>query len=314
MAVRSYPRRIDAPSTVARRRAGPNGYVLRRYVAAYLFILPVLVLYAVFVLRPTLQTFWLAFYEWNGISADRTWVGLDNFRRLLDDAIFWQALRHSLVWTVVVVAFNLVVGLVAAALLSGNIRGRLLFRLAYFLPVVQASIVTAMIWRWIYAPTGILNASLEAVGLGFLARGWLGDFAVVLPALAVASSWMTFGLSIVILLAGMQGIDPTLYDAARVDGAGRRRTFLDITIPSLRNTITIVVLLSLLDAFKVFDIIWATTQGGPIRATEVLATYMFKEGFQKNQYGYGSAIAVALALIILVTSVLNVTLRERGDD
>jgi len=206
------------------------------------------------------------------------------------------------------------VGALAAALLSADIRGRLLFRLGYFLPVVQASIVTAMIWRWIYAPSGILNTSLETVGLGFLARGWLGDFTLALPALAVASSWMTFGLSVVILLAGMQGIDPSLYDAARVDGAGAWQTFLDITIPSLRNTITIVVLLSLVDAFKVFDIIWATTQGGPVRATEVLATYMFKEGFQKNQYGYGSAISVALALIILVTSVLNVALREHGDD
>jgi raffinose/stachyose/melibiose transport system permease protein len=180
--------------------------------------------------------------------------------------------------------------------------------------VVQASIVTAMIWRWIYAPTGVLNSVLEALGLGVLARGWLGDFTVVLPALAVASSWMTFGLSVVILLAGMQGIDPTLYDAARVDGAGAGRMFLDITIPSLRNTITIVILLALVDAFKVFDIIWATTEGGPIRATEVLSTYLFKEGFQQNQYGYGSAIAVALALIILVSSILNLAIRERSDD
>jgi len=314
MAVWSYPQGIEQTAVVGARRAGLRGYMLRRYAAAYLFILPVFVLYAVFVLRPTLQTFWLAFYEWNGIAVEREWVGLANFRRLLDDPIFWQALRHSLIWTAVVVTFNLVVGLVAAALLSADIRGRLLFRLGYFLPVVQASIVTAMIWRWIYAPSGILNTSLETVGLGFLARGWLGDFTLALPALAVASSWMTFGLSVVILLAGMQGIDPSLYDAARVDGAGAWQTFLDITIPSLRNTITIVVLLSLVDAFKVFDIIWATTQGGPVRATEVLATYMFKEGFQKNQYGYGSAISVALALIILVTSVLNVALREHGDD
>jgi raffinose/stachyose/melibiose transport system permease protein len=283
-------------------------------VAAYLFILPVVLLYVVFVLRPTLQTFWLAFYEWNGISVDREWVGLANFQRLLNDPIFWQALQHSLVWTAVVVTFNLVVGLVAAALLASNIRGRIIFRLGFFLPVVQASIVTAMIWRWIYAPTGVLNTALESVGLGFLARGWLGDFNLALPALAMASSWMTFGLSVVILLAGMQGIDPTLYDAARVDGAGQVRTFLDITIPSLRNTITIVLLLALVDAFKVFDIIWATTEGGPIRSTEVLATYLFKEGFQKNQYGYGSAIAVALALIILATSILNLTIRERGDE
>lgn len=312
MSVQPYPQSIDRAAGASRLRL--RRHVLQRYLVAYLFILPVFLLYVVFVLRPTLQTFWLAFYEWNGIAPTREWVGLDNFRRLLGDAIFWQAFRNSLVWTAIVVTFNLVVGLAAAALLAGNIRGRLLFRLGYFLPVVQASVVTAMIWRWIYAPTGVLNTALETVGLGFLARGWLGDFTVVLPALALASSWMNFGLSVVILLAGMQSIDPTLYDAARVDGAGYGRMFFDITIPSLRNTITIVILLALLDAFKVFDIIWATTQGGPIRATEVLSTYLFKEGFQQNQYGYGSAIAVALGLIILVSSILNLTIRERGDD
>src|SRR5688572_12696010 len=314
MAVQPISQPVEGVGAARARRFHLHRHVLQRYVVAYLFILPVLLLYIVFVLRPTLQTFWLAFYEWNGISIDREWVGLANFQRLLGDPIFWQALQHSLIWTAVVVTFNLAVGLAAAALLAGNIRGRLLFRLGYFLPVVQASVVTAMIWRWIYAPTGVLNSALETLGLGFLARGWLGDFAVVLPALALASSWMTFGLSVVILLAGMQGIDPTLYDAARVDGAGAGRMFLDITIPSLRNTITIVILLALVDAFKVFDIIWATTEGGPIRATEVLSTYLFKEGFQKNQYGYGSAIAVALSLIILVSSILNLTIRERGDD
>ena len=314
MAVQPISQPVEGVGAARAGRFHLHRHVLQRYVVAYLFILPVLLLYIVFVLRPTLQTFWLAFYEWNGISIDREWVGLANFQRLFVDPIFWQALQHSLIWTAVVVTFNLVVGLIAAALLAGSIRGRLILQLGYFLPVVQASIVTAMIWRWIYAPTGVLNTGLETLGLGFLARGWLGDFAVVLPALAIASSWMTFGLSVVILLAGMQSIDPTLYDAARVDGAGYARMFLDITIPSLRNTITIVILLALVDAFKVFDIIWATTEGGPIRATEVLSTYLFKEGFQKNQYGYGSAIAVALALIILVSSILNLTIRERGDD
>jgi raffinose/stachyose/melibiose transport system permease protein len=313
MAVQPYSPTIDrvrdAPQARRLRR-----HTLQRYLVAYLFILPVVLLYVIFVLRPTVQTFWLAFYKWNGISIDREWVGLANFQRLLTDPIFWQAFQHSVIWAVIVVAFNLIVGLVAAALLASSIRGRLIFRLGYFLPVVQASIVTAMIWRWIYAPTGVLNTGLDAIGLGFLARGWLGDFTVVLPALAIASSWMTFGLSVVILLAGMQGIDPTLYDAARVDGAGPTRMFLDITIPSLRNTITIVILLALVDAFKVFDIIWATTEGGPIRSTEVLSTYLFKEGFQQNQYGYGSAIAVALSLIILVSSILNLAIRERGDD
>lgn len=287
----------------------------RRTLLAYAFLAPAILLYLVFVLSPILQSFRLAFYEWNGVSAEKEWVGLDNFRELFsNDTIFWQAFRNNLLWTGLVVAFNLVVGLAAAAMLASNIRGRLIFRLGYFLPVVQASIVTAMIWKWIYAPNGILNAILEFIGLGVLTRGWLGDFTLALPSLAVAAGWMSFGLSVVILLAAMQGVDRDLYDAADVDGANRRQIFFHITLPSIRNVVTIVVLLSLIDAFKVFDLIWATTQGGPVRATEVLSTYMFKEGFQKNQYGYGSAISVVLAVIILVTSVIYATIQERADD
>jgi raffinose/stachyose/melibiose transport system permease protein len=152
------------------------------------------------------------------------------------------------------------------------------------------------------------------VGLGGLARGWLGDFTWAMPALAIAAGWASFGMSVVLLLAGMQGIDQSLYDAARVDGANYTQTFCYITIPCLRNVITIVILLAMIGAFQVFDIIWATTQGGPVRATEMLATYMFKKGIMENQYGYGSTVAVVLAIIILGFSILNITLRERGDE
>lgn len=287
---------------------------LKRYALAYAFMIPAIMLYAIFVLNPTLQSMRLAFYDWNGVSANKEWVGLDNFRRLLGDGIFWQALQNNLTWTVIVVGFNLVVGLGAAAMLASSIRGRLLFRLGFFLPVVQASIVTAMIWKWMYAPNGVINSILDFLQLGALSRGWLGDFTFALPSLALSSGWMTFGLSVVILLAGMQGVDRELYDAAQVDGANRRQMFFHITLPSIRNVVTIVVILSLIDAFKVFDLIWATTEGGPIRTTEMLSTYMFKEGFQKNQYGYGSAIAVVLSMIILVTSVIYAAFQERADD
>jgi raffinose/stachyose/melibiose transport system permease protein len=286
----------------------------KRYLMAYLFLLPALVLYITFVLRPTIEVFILSLYKWNGISPTREWQGLANFTKLVADNIFWQAFRNNLVWLVVILIFNVLIGLVAAALLSMNIRGRVVFRLAYFLPVVQASIVTAMIWRWIYNPDGLLNTSLQAMGLGSLARGWLGDFTWALPALAIAAGWASFGMSVVLLLAGMQGIDQSLYDAARVDGANYSQTFRYITIPGLRNVITIVILLAMIGAFQAFDIIWATTQGGPVRATEMLATYMFKKGIMENEYGYGSAVAVVLAVIILGFAVINITLRERGDE
>jgi len=286
----------------------------KRYLIAYLFILPALLLYVTFVLRPTLDVFILSLFKWNGISATREWQGAANFAKLITDSIFWQAFRNNVIWLVVILFFNVMLGMVLAALLSMDIKGRVLFRLGYFLPVVQASIVTAMIWRWIYNPDGLLNNTLKAIGLGNLARGWLGDFTWALPALAIAAGWASFGMSVVLLLAGMQGIDQSLYDAARVDGANYAQTFRYITIPGLRNVITIVILLAMIGAFQTFDIIWATTQGGPVRATEMLATYMFKKGIMENQYGYGSAVAVVLAVIILGFSIANITLRERGDD
>ena len=267
--------------------------MLQRYLVAYLFILPVLLLYVVFVLRPTVQTFWLAFYEWNGISVDREWVGLANFQRLLGDPIFWQALQHSLIWTAVVVTFNLVVGLAVRRRSWRSIRGRLFFQLGYFLPVVQASIVTAMIWRWIYAPTGVLNTGLETWVWGFSPGAGSAISPPYFP-LAIASSWMTFGLSVVILLAGMQSIDPTLYDAARVDGAGYGRMFLDITIPVAAQH----------DHHRDPAGAGRCLQGlrhhlgddrGRTDPRHGVLHLPLQGGFQQNQYGYGSAIAVALA-------------------
>ncbi len=253
----------------------------KRYMVAYLFVLPALLLYVTFVLRPTIEVFILSLYKWNGIAKEREWRGLANFQELIADSIFWQALTNNLIWLVVILFFNVFVGLVAAALLSMDIKGRVVFRLGYFLPVVQASIVTAMIWRWIYNPDGLLNSTLQAVGLGSLARGWLGDFTWALPALAIAAGWASFGMSVVLLLAGMQGIDQSLYDAARVDGANSTQTFRYVTIPGLRNVITIVVLLAMIGAFQVFDIIWATTQGGPVRC-HGNAGYLY---VQEGHYG-----------------------------
>ncbi|MDW8101195.1 MAG: sugar ABC transporter permease [Anaerolineae bacterium] len=287
---------------------------LNSYLVAYLFLLPAAALYSIFVLRPIGEVFVLSFHKWDGISPVRKWVGIANFSKLFADPIFWQAFQHNLVWTVMLIFFNVIIGLIAAALLSMNIKGRVIFRLGYFLPVIQASIVTAMIWRWIYNPDGLLNAALKAAGLSWLTRGWLGDFNFALPALGVAAGWASFGLSVVIFLAGMQGVDQTLYDAARVDGANSRQTFLYVTIPALRNVITVVVLLTMIGAFQVFDIIWVMTRGGPIRATEMLATYMYKRGLLENQYGYGSAVAVVLCIIILGFSVIYIALRERGND
>lgn len=286
----------------------------RRYLVAYGFIAPAFFLYAMFVIRPTIEVFGLSLVDWDGISSDRTWVGLGNFERLFQDSVFWEALQHTLLWVAMLVTLNVSLGLVTAAALASIARGRVIFQLAVFLPVVQAAIVVALIWRWVYNPNGLLNQGLQAVGLADLAQPWLGDTTLALPALAVAAAWAGFGLAVVIFLAGLQGVDETLYDAARIDGAGSAQLFRYITIPALKNVMTVVILLEMIGAFQVFDIIWGTTQGGPIRSTEVLATYMFKRGIQQGEYGLGSAIAVVFMLIVLTFAVASVALRERDQE
>jgi len=297
----------------ARPSAGPPRRFRshRRHIVAYGFIAPAFVLYGLFVLRPTVEVVVLSLFDWDGISTERTWRGLQNYAQLVGDPVFWEALQHTLLWVVMLVTLNVSLGIVTAAALASIKRGRLVLQLAVFLPVVQAAIVVALIWRWVFNPNGLLNLGLSALGMGGFAQPWLGDTTLALPALAVAASWAGFGLAVVIFLAGLQSVDETLYDAAKIDGADGRQLFRHITLPALRNVTTIVILLEMIGAFQVFDIIWGTTQGGPIRSTEVLATYMFKRGIQQGEYGLGSAIAVVFMMIVLAFAVVSIVLRER---
>lgn len=301
-------RSARSPRRVALARAW------RRSSIAYVFLLPGILLYAWFVLQPTASLFLMSLTSWDGLAPFKTWNGLGNYVALFSDDLFWGALRNNLVFVVLLVTFNLVLGLLTASVLARTGRGRLIFQLIFFLPVVQASIVTALVWQWIYSSDGILDRLLSAVGLESLVRGWLGDPTTALPALALAAGWAGFGLSVVIFLAGLQGVDPTLYDAGKVDGASTRQLFLHVTIPQLRPVITVVLLLEMIGAFQTFDIIWATTKGGPYGATEVLATFMFKQGFTDSEFGYGAAIAVTFMVIILIAAVISILVRGRNED
>jgi raffinose/stachyose/melibiose transport system permease protein len=306
--------RSTARATPRRRRRSRVGRAWARSRIAYLFLLPGLALYVWFVLQPTLSLFAMSLTKWDGLAPVPEWVGLSNFQALFADPIFWVALRNNLLFVVLLVAFNLTLGLLTAAVLARTGRGRLIYQLIFFLPVVQASIVTALVWEWLYNPDGLVNGLLRAVGLDTFARGWLGDPATALPALALAAGWAGFGLSVVIFLAGIQGIDQSLYDAGKVDGASTRQLFLNVTVPQLRPVITVVILLEMIGAFQTFDIIWATTKGGPFGSTEVLSTFMFKQGFTDSQFGYGAAIAVTFMVIILIAAVGSIAVRGRNED
>ena len=278
-----------------------------------LFLLPAMTIYIVFAIYPTYSVLEYSFTDWDGISPERNFVGLDNYHRLFSDKIFWEAFRNTFVWSGVIIVINVGLGLIIAAMLARVWKARLLIQTCIVLPVVISPMAVATIWRWMYQPTGVINQVLENIGLGGLATPWLGSPDAVLYALAFAHSWSTIGLSVIIFLAGLQAVDEDLYEAAKVDGANPLQAFRYVTLPALRPVTAVVFILTLTQSFKVFDIVWATTQGGPIRFSEILSTYMYKRGALENQYGYGSAIGVALLVIVSIATIIYMQIQNRED-
>jgi ABC-type sugar transport system permease subunit len=305
-----------AELTLATRPAGASRLSRHwtRYRAGYLFVLPAFLLYAVFTIYPFAQSIYLSFTDWNGATAVKNVVGLANFQRLFQDALLWRSLSHNLIWVVIGTIAPMAIGLVLAVLLWSRPRGFTAFRTVYFMPQVLSTVVVALVWGWIYNPIfGILNTGLKFIGLGDLSRGWLGDPDVALYAVLVAAIWQTVGFVFVIFLAGLQNVSKDLLEAATVDGANAWRRFWDVTVPQLANVVTVVAALLLIGGFNVFDIVFVMTGGGPANATELIATYTYSEAFTQNRVGYASTLSLVMTVISLVTSVVFIRLRERGE-
>ena len=279
----------------------------------YLYLLPGLAIYAAFVLAPLGHTIWLSLHQWDGLTP-KTWVGLDNYKQLVRDPILRDAFKHAFVLIGFYAVIPVTLGLVLVAALSrASVRGQAGFRTVLFLPQVIPLVVVAVIWRMIYAPLdGPLNRTLGSVGLGALARPWLGDFGLALPAVGLVGTWVMIGLTLVLFLAGVQKIPQSLYDAARVDGAGPVREFLAVTLPNLRGEIAVALTLTTIAALRNFDLIYITTQGGPGNSTSVPAWEVYNRAFQIGQIGMAAAIGFTLACVIFVLSFAITQLAERG--
>ncbi len=288
---------------------------LRTNIPSYLFILPALLLYAVFVLYPFVNTIYYSLTDWDGAQPVKNFIGLANFARLIQDPLMWLSLKHNLIWIAVGTLTPVVVGLVVATLVSGGgVRGRVVFRTIYFMPVVLAGVVVGMVWSWIYHPLfGPINTVLKAVGLGSLARGWLGDLNLALYALLLAAFWAYWGFCFVILLAALQNVDMELHDAAKIDGANPFQRFMNVTVPQLRPVLTMLTAYTLIGGFNVFDIVYIMTKGGPANATEVLATYTYHMAFKQNQVAYGATLTLVITVLSMLASYTFITLRERGN-
>lgn len=279
----------------------------------YLYVLPGLLVYVAFLLVPFGHTFWISFHAWDGITPS-TWVGLDNYRRVFTDPQVRETFTHALVLVVFYALLPLLLGLLLAALLSRiRVRGLSAFRAVLFLPQVVALVSVGIVWRWILAPDGALNEGLRGVGLESAARPWLGDFTWALPSVGLVGTWVMFGLALVLLVAGVQKIPLSLYDAARVDGAGPLREFLVVTLPGLRNEIVVVLVLTTTTALRSFDLVYVMTGGGPGTSTSVPSYRLYTAAFQTGEAGLGAAIGIVLALAIFAIAFGITRLGERSD-
>jgi len=280
---------------------------------AMLFVAPALFFYLLFLIGPIFDTIQISFHRWNGMTPHMEFIGFENYRTLLSDPIFFRALLNNIYWILFTVFVPVFLGLILSVIVSQSfVRFRLVFRVVYYIPAVVSLVAVAIVWRWIYNPMfGILTRFIEA--LGMTSPDWLGDPTWALFSLLIAGSWTYYGFCMVIFMAALAGQDVTYSEAARIDGANAVQLFFHVTLPMIKNTVTLLVLNSLIGSFKVFELVYVMTRGGPFRSTEVISTYMISTAFNLNQVGYGASIAVVLAIIIAICSIIYLKLAERGD-
>ncbi len=281
----------------------------------YAFILPALIFYVVFLALPILGTVVISLLNWSGLSlSDLHWAGLANYVALSQDVVFWAALRHNVIFILVGATTVVVAGLFLAVLLERGLRGSNFFRGVFFIPTVMSMVVVGIVFMLILSPElGLINPLLRAVGLGSLARAWLGDPATSLLVVIGCDVWKNFGFSMFLFVAGLKGIDAELYEAASMDGANAWQSFWRITLPVLAPVTATVIVLVSINTLKLFDLVYVMTHGGPGHASEVLTSWMYFQGFMYNKMGYGSSIAVVLLMLTLMLTLFQFRVLARDN-
>jgi ABC-type sugar transport system permease subunit len=287
---------------------------LRRHSLAYMFLSPTIALYSLFVLYPFANSLFLSLTKWDGIAAEKTFVGLDNYGSLLTDRVFWNSLSHNIIWMVCSPTISISLGLLTALLLWNRPIGFTAFRTFFFLPQVLGAAVIGVIWKFIYDPRrGIIGQLGDALGMPFLSQGWLADSGTALGAIIAADIWAATGFFMVIFLSGLQGVSTELLEAAKLDGANAAQRLRHVIIPQLAPVITMVSVLGIIGSLNVFDLIWAMTQGGPGNSTEVIGTYIYTKAFEESNIGYGAALTMVMTVLALLSSFMFIKIRGRRE-
>jgi multiple sugar transport system permease protein len=278
----------------------------RREWTAYLFLAPGMILFSVFTVFALAFTIYLTFHEWEIISVDKPYVGLQNYKELIHDERFIHSVINTFYFSGAVIPLQMGIGLGIALLLNTGLRGRVLFRTLYYLPCVTPFVVSAIVWKWFYnGDFGIFNFYLLKTGLIDAPLSFLSDQNLAMPSVIVMSVWGGIGFTMVVYLAGLQAIPEELYEAAKVDGAGPFSRFRHITFPMLRPTTLFLAVIGIIFAFQQFTQIFVMTRGGPVDKTTTMLFYVYQSAFQFFEMGYASTLAFVLFLMLLVFTVLQ---------
>jgi raffinose/stachyose/melibiose transport system permease protein len=278
-----------------------------------LFVLPALSMYALFVLQPLARTIKYSLYRWDGVGP-ATWVGLTNYRTVLDDPDLLGSIFNSFRLVVFFSFIPVLLGLVAASIIHRVVKGRMgtTARTVLFLPQVIPLVAAGIIWGWLLSLSGLVNQTLEAIGLDGITRAWLGDFDWALPAVGMIGVWVLLGFCTVLLLTGMSKIDTSLYEAAKIDGAGWFAELRAVTLPGLRYEIGVCLTVTVIAALAAFDIVYVSTGGGPGNATAVPGIQIYILAFLERQVGLASALAVIVMLLVLAIVIPMQRLTRHG--
>ncbi len=282
----------------------------------WLYILPGMLVYLVFIFYPILETIRTSFYQWDGFSSNRSYIGLENYASLLKDSQFLKALLNNFTFIIFYCLIPIIIGLILASLLGRKpLPGLTFFRAGLFLPQILSMVVVGVTWRWIFNPAfGPLNMGLRALGLDSLTSSWLGDFNLALPSVGAIGTWVEYGFCMILFLAGMQRIPEDQYEAAELDGASSFNQLLHITFPNLRPELGVALVTTIIAAMRVFDLVYVTTRGGPGDSTLVTGFLVYRAAFQQNRIGFAAAVATVMMILILVISLGILKLQSRSEE
>jgi len=285
---------------------------LRHHLTAYLFIAPIVILFGIFRVYPSIQTLAYSFFRVELLRGRFTFIGFENFFDLLGDTIFLKAVVNTLIYVISIVPISAGLALILAVLFNTHFRLKEFFKAIYFAPMVTSTVAAAMVWLWLYNPQfGLFNVILKMFGLS--SQPWLMSSHQALPSIIIFSIWKSLGYNLIIYIAGLQAIPDVYYEAARIDGAGSLQQFFKITLPLLTPTTTFILIYNSILSFQVFDQVFVLTGGGPAYATTVVVLELYQQAFLKYRFGYASAMAMVLFLFILSITISQYVISKKKE-